>query len=215
MGRKKKIKPNETENTEIQNDGKTESTQSETSSGIPENVGGASEEIEKEVNEGLLEFSDEPETFEPVISSSEVKNDPDIDKPRKRGPKKKTDKEKYAMKVPGKLFLGMCDRVIVGGISFIDGMVSKNPIPKEYLHLDKETLEDEELIILAEAAIKEMKLEDKPIPVFFGTLAGLYITQYMGIKQLIAAEMKKYAAEQAAQKPHVNFGTPESNLETK
>lgn len=172
----------------------------------------SSETINEEIASQAAEYSDVAEITETVNTEESTSGEvaPTEVKKRTRKPRKSKEVEqpKAAFKVPGKLFIGVLDKVFSGVIVSVDTWVSKYPVKKEWICLSKDQLEDAELITLAEEALKEMKLESKPIPVFFGTLGMIYITNYMHVRAEITEQLRQ-ANEQATStppSPEVDFG---------
>lgn len=197
MGRKKKIKPNETE--QLQTNSETKGTFEENQNESNSNVTGfepSSEnnnsETEKKIDDILSSFNSEAEPkTEPTVSPSA-----EDFKPRTRGRKpKEIDPPKPVLKVPGKLFLKVHSKVAIAAVGILDKYIDKNnPIPQEYLAnvgLSDDELNDPDMIAIAEMAIKEMKLEDNPITVFYVSFGSMILTNFMTLKQFLRNESLK------------------------
>lgn len=197
MGRKKKIKPNEIEQSQAdaQTKGTFESSESESNSdatGFEPSSENNNSETEKKIDEILGSFAGEAEPkTEPTVSPSA-----EDFKPRTRGRKpKETELPKPVLKVPGKLFLKVHSKVAIAAVGMLDKYIDKNnPIPQEYLAnvgLSDDELNDPDMIAMAEMAIKEMKLEDNPITVFYVSFGSMILTNFMTLKQFLRNESLK------------------------
>lgn len=212
MGRKKKIISNENKKLEI--DSKAESTQtnvnSEKSSDVTGNMG-ATSEIEKEIEEIMQPFSEE---------NSEVKFTPESEivtpengdadfipkrERKKRETKKEKEEKERVFKLPGKLVNRATNRLMAGIVVTIDGWVSKNPIPVEYIMMPEEDMNDEDTVAMAEEFIKALNLSGNPIAMYLGVMGAGILTNLMLIKSM----MKQ--AERKGEK--VKFETNEENTE--
>lgn len=113
---------------------------------------------------------------------------PTVDKPETepRGRKKREDKSKVV--IPGRLFLGVCDRLSASGIGMLDAMLSNDPIDPRILMLDQQGKDD--LLPLAQEALKELKLEENPVQAFFLSLFIGQLTMYGTIKAMEARDKK-------------------------
>lgn len=84
--------------------------------------------------------------------------------------------------IPGSLFVTVNDMVFSSAFGFIDSLASKRPIDPAILRLSEQQIKD--LTPIADAAIKQMKLSSDPVTVFYGSLAAIYLTNYLTIKQI-------------------------------
>lgn len=187
MGRKKKIKIDETENQETQTVEQTESGEQVTND---EDVGNV---IDIEPNEPETEKEITPETGHDPLEDLKNLLDDDFSEPlevagekKKRGRKSKTApvESTPSMVVPPKLFILISDRLSAAGTALVHNLVSKEKIDGDLLIIkDQETIE--ELVPLAEAALKEMRLQDHPIAVFFGSLVAAQLTKLIMLKAMM------------------------------
>lgn len=114
-----------------------------------------------------------------------------VDKQRRtRKPRKPKEPEvaRVQMIIPGRLFVTVCDNAMVSAVGAVDAWLSKNPINTDLLKLSEQQITD--LSPLAEEAIKAMKLENDPVTVYFGSLAAIYISNYLALKSFILKQQK-------------------------
>ena len=142
----------------------------------------------------------------PEVHSIDPKSNETIEK-RTRKPRKSKEPEpqKPILKVPGRLFLTVHSRVFTGAVGLIESF-RKNPMPDAYIQalgLSEDDLNNQDLILAAEEAIKAMKIEQNPIAVFYGSLGAIFLNNYM----MLVAFMKQQRNEHEQQ--------PGSNPKTK
>lgn len=109
---------------------------------------------------------------------------------RTRKPRKPKEPEvaRVQMIIPGRLFVTVCDNAMVSAVGAVDAWLSKNPINTDLLKLSDQQITD--LSPLAEEAIKAMKLENDPVTVYFGSLAAIYISNYLALKSFMLKQQK-------------------------
>lgn len=191
MARKKKIQINEAE---ISTNAETESAASASSIGNDNDVG----EYKFDAPKSFAEIQEQKESPE-VQENDGVKSDAPLDvdallkefsepvldeKRKKRGRKpKEAEPVKTQFIIPGKLFVTVCDNTLVGTVGLLDSLISDKPIDTNLIRLQPDQID--QLAPLAEEAIKAMKLENDPISVYFGSLAAIYISNYLTLKTYI------------------------------
>ena len=99
-------------------------------------------------------------------------------KKERRSRKSKDETPPPTIIIPGRLFNSLVNQVGVGAFGIIDTLTNKNPIPTKLLGLNKEQLDDPDLVRMAEECVKAMKLQDDPITVYFGTIGLMFLTNY-------------------------------------
>lgn len=143
---------------------------------------------EKKVK-AIEEKKPEPKNLEDSINSAlgSYNTVPDetklskVKKTRKRRTSVPEEPQKLSFEIPGSLFTNVCDSVLTGGIGVIDSLVAPdNPVDVNKIKLTEKQIE--QLSPVAEAAVREMKLSDKPIEVFFGSLAAIYMSNYFALR---------------------------------
>lgn len=149
------------------------------------------EKVESEIDKALNEYKSAPaeESMSPKKRT------------RKQRKPKEPEQEQHAFVIPGDLFVTVCDNVMTGGIGLIDSLIApKDPVDTNHLRLtEKQTAQ---LGPIAEAALKEMKLSDKPIEVFFGSLGAIYLSNYFTLRNHM-----KYESNNAKDKSKAHLYT--------
>jgi len=210
MGRRKKSFNNEKETLETNSE--TENKETGTDSESPTITVITDDDTnknEKEIGNVMSAFSSEKSNFEPEVAQTESA-DEDFIPPRQRK-KRETKEEKKAreektervFKLPGRLVNRMSNRIVGGIIVSVDGWISKNPVPPEFVYLSEEELNDEDNVAMAEEFIKALKLSENPILLYCGVMIGGIVTNYMMIKSMMAQARKKGQT--------VNFGGEPEN----
>lgn len=104
--------------------------------------------------------------------------------------KKKGDEpERAPVLIPGKLFVSVCDNIVVGAIGIVDGyLYPKLRLDTRYLKLTDQ--QRDELAPLAEEALRMMPFIDDPRIAFFGSLIASHVLNYVNLRNTLAAEMR-------------------------
>lgn len=146
---------------------------------------------ENEINSGEYKFdAPEKKVEEKEFDLESIMKEygaPVPDEKKKRGRKPRASKEpepaRVQMIIPGRLFVTVCDNAAISAIGALDSWISKKPINTDLLKLTDQQIAD--LSPLAEEAIKAMKLENDPISVYFGSLAAIYISNYLQLRAMM------------------------------
>jgi len=208
MGRQKKsIQPTD-ENAQsetVERNTSTENTSAESTSGsinddgnvgeyqfeVPKTFGEVQEERKIESEQPAQKVEEKEFDLKSIMSEfgAEVPEEKRKRKPRK--PKEAApEAARVQLIIPGRLFVTVCDNALVGGIGALDAWISKKPIDTDLLKLSEQQIND--LAPLAEEAVKAMKLENDPITVYFGSLAAIYISNYLQLRAHMNKMEKEY-----------------------
>lgn len=172
---------NETENTS------TETIVESADTGSAENVAepaASSETLQQQ-------YADVLNQFDNVIETAKS-NAPEPVPGEKRGRKSKAEVAQDKIKVPGRLFALMVDRVMANGLSIIDSATNKHPetiIPAQWLMADDKTLD--EMAAVASASAAELGIEEHPTITLFGLLLSNQLSQFAALKAMIRQEKKR------------------------
>lgn len=183
------------------NDGRDSDTIAETS---PEETAPKENQIEEALSNAkndLLDVENLLSNFskkQPTDTAPPAQENESADGKRKYSPRKKKgdEPERAPVLIPGKLFVSVCDNIVVGAIGIIDGyMYPKLRLDTRFLKLTDE--QRNELAPLAEEALRMMPFIDDPRIAFFGSLIASHALNYVNLRNTLAAEMR--AARQQAQ----------------
>ena len=190
MGRRKKIKVTTNEETpEVITE--TKSAEESTDFGNFDNdapvidppAGNESESEEQNETVEEKDYSQDLADIDKLIAENTTES--------KRGRKSKEEKARAQIKIPGRLFTMVNDKVLTSGIAALDAWMTKdgNSIPAHWLALTKDQLD--EMAPVGDLAVKALNLEEEPVTAFYVMLGGMYLSNFLQLKAMISQAKKQ------------------------
>jgi hypothetical protein len=178
------------ENTETQTFPPAETGEEIADTGSTENVASASDDIAAETNL-QDQYKESLKYFDSVVDNAKAAQ-PAPGTPEKRGRKSKAEVAQEKVKVPGRLFALMVDRVMANGLALVDTFTNKDAstlIPAQWLMADDKTLD--ELAPVASMSAAELGIEEHPTITLGMLLLSNQLSQFMALKAMIRQEKKR------------------------